>query len=84
MPERFLGGGRSARCPADANGAQIDADGDGLGDACDPCPKDAWDDWDGDGVGDLCDNCPSDINSDQADFDFIAAVVGVVAVGVAA
>src|SRR5205085_3770023 len=29
---------------------QSDADGDGAGDACDPCPLDAFDDADGDGA----------------------------------
>ena len=37
-------------CPDLANAAQTDADLDGLGDACDPCPDDPDDDIDGDGV----------------------------------
>lgn len=46
----------------DQNGDQIDTDGDGSGDACDP-------DDDGDGIDDTDDNCPVDANADQADFD---------------
>jgi MYXO-CTERM domain-containing protein len=41
---------------------QSDTDGDGRGDACDPCPVDAADDRDGDGLCDSDDPCP-----DQAD-----------------
>ncbi|MCU0224991.1 MAG: FG-GAP-like repeat-containing protein [Acidobacteria bacterium] len=59
-------------CPADANPAQEDADGDGRGDACDVCT-----DTDGDGYGDpgypvnTCeqDNCPALPNPEQADAD---------------
>ena len=48
-------------CPL-PNADQADADGDGLGDACDA-------DDDGDGVDDALDNCPSVANADQADLD---------------
>ena len=49
-------------CPLVYNPTQADADGDGLGDACD-------DDADNDGVPNHLDNCPFVANSDQADRD---------------
>lgn len=59
-------------------GEQADSDGDGEGDACDPCPLDADTtvcatvdplDRDRDGVREPTDNCPSVANPDQADRD---------------
>lgn len=49
-------------CPAIANAAQTNTDGDALGDACDP-------DDDNDGVLDGVDNCPLDANPTQEDTD---------------
>lgn len=56
---------------------QPDADLDGLGDVCDPCPFDEGEmcsgpdpsDSDDDGVPNDEDNCPLDANADQADAD---------------
>src|SRR5262249_51848686 len=56
-------------CPAKNNPDQADADGHGVGDACDPGPNargDAKTDTDGDGVGEACDNCALP-NHNQAD-----------------
>jgi hypothetical protein len=39
---------------------QVDTDGDGKGDPCDPCPDDNPDDIDGDGVCNSNDGCPTD------------------------
>ena len=56
-------------CVDDPNPGQEDADGDGQGDVCDPCPNDPDDDADGDGVCGDVDNCPATPNPGQADAD---------------
>ena len=54
-------------CPGVSNPNQADTDGDGAGDACDPCPLDENDDEDDDGICGDIDNCPSTANPDQID-----------------
>ncbi len=46
-------------CEMIGNPDQTDSDGDGAGDACDPCPLDPDDDADQDGVCGDIDNCPN-------------------------
>ena len=53
-------------CPNTPNADQLDSDGDGTGDVCDPTPQP---DADGDGVPDADDNCPNAANVDQLDSD---------------
>jgi hypothetical protein len=51
-------------CPNVSNTDQADADGDGVGDACDGCLNDPDNDADGDGVCGDVDNCPNDPHND--------------------
>ena len=54
-------------CVVVSNVDQADADGDGIGDVCEPTT--ASGDTDGDGIADASDNCPDVPNPDQADED---------------
>ena len=56
-------------CPYVANPEQTDADGDCIGNACDPDDSDPNNpttlvDSDSDGIGDVCDLCPNDSQND--------------------
>ena len=56
-------------CAATPNTDQSDADGDGRGDACDPCPYDTRNDPDRDGACDGMDVCPGRHDPAQEDQD---------------
>jgi hypothetical protein len=54
-------------CPDASDASQADADGNGVGDACQGCAVGT--DPDNDGVCNAADNCPAVANVSQADFD---------------
>jgi hypothetical protein len=56
-------------CVHVCNSGQENADGDYMGDACDPCPNDPGNDIDKDDVCGDVDNCPHMPNVAQADTD---------------
>src|SRR6185436_15884497 len=58
-------------CTDAADAGQQDADGNGVGDACQSCALGA--DPDGDSVCSASDNCPTVANAGQADFDLDGA-----------
>jgi YD repeat-containing protein len=56
-------------CPLVYNPDQLDTDGDGIGNVCDPFPDVPAGDSDGDGVENAFDNCPNDFNPSQENND---------------
>jgi hypothetical protein len=58
-------------CPDASDASQADVDGDGAGDACQPCTVGT--DLDEDGICGVADNCPAVPNAGQEDFDLDGA-----------